>query len=597
LKKVLKRYFENLVYFYNHIGFSIFTQMGLSIIVGILDGFGLAMFLPLLQMVDNPNSVDKKKLGNLDFIVSFMDSLNINLNLLTVLIFLLLFFLLKGVAQYISGMHAVGIRQLFAKKIRLELIKGLSQISYKKFVQSDPGTIQNTLSGEVDRVARAYQTYLAAFQFVIMVIVYMSFAFFVEPKFAILISIGGLLTNLIYKHIYTNTKGASKKLTTQSHVFQGLVIQFVSNFKYLKATGSLDIYGEKLVKSVNKLEENNRIIGKLGTILTASKEPLLILVVCSVIYIQIDLLGSALGPILISLLFFYRALAALISMQVQYNLFLGVSGSLFNMGDFNANLQRSKEDRGAKVFTALKDEIHLSNAVFSYNQAIVIDGVDLKIKKNETVAFVGESGSGKTTLVNVLAGLVPLDEGIMTVDGIAVRELDMNTYQKNIGYITQEPVIFNDTIFNNITFWAPYDELTLKRFNIAVKQASVTTFLDELPHRELTMLGSEGVNLSGGQKQRISIARELFKNVNILVFDEATSALDSETERSIQENIEALHGNFTIFIVAHRLSTIRHADRVILMSKGKILSQGSFSYLVRNSPPFKKMVDLQDIDV
>lgn len=231
----------------------------------------------------------------------------------------------------------------------------------------------------------------------------------------------------------------------------------------------------------------------------------------------------------------------------------------------------------------------------AYEDAKVLMDIDLRINKNETVAFVGESGSGKTSLVNIIAGLMPVDSGNMFIDGINRKELNIHTYQKRIGYITQDPVIFNDTIFNNVSLWAKPNEKNYKRFEEALNKAAINSFVEEQPNGGDTILGNDGVNLSGGQKQRISIARELYKNIDILIMDEATSALDSETERAIQESIDALKGNYTILMVAHRLSTIRNADRVVLMDKGKIEQIGAFDELVTTSPMFKKLVALQEL--
>jgi subfamily B ATP-binding cassette protein MsbA len=167
-------------------------------------------------------------------------------------------------------------------------------------------------------------------------------------------------------------------------------------------------------------------------------------------------------------------------------------------------------------------------------------------------------------------------------------------YRKRFGYITQEPVIFNDTIFNNVTLWASKSPENIIRFDKAVQLASMSQFMNELPDQEDTRLGDNGLLVSGGQKQRISIARELFKDVDVLIFDEATSALDSETECLIQDNIDMLMGRFTIVIIAHRLSTIRKADVITLMSKGKVVQSGDFKALLSSNHQFKRMVELQE---
>lgn len=594
-KKFIKKYFQSFAYFYQRLRYRLFVRMGLGISVGVLDGFGLAMFLPLLQMAGDSSSDASNGLGNLRFLVDGMNKIGITLSLSNILLVMTIFFILKGGAQYISGIYEVTLRQFFVKTIRLRLSKLLSGMSYKEFVLADAGRIQNTMSGEVGRISQAYQNYFGAFQQVVMVVVYMCFAFFVDAKFALLICVGGGLTNLIYKKIYTSTKASSKKLTTGSNAYQGLILQFVNNYKYLKATGAINTYNNKLINLIQYIEESNRKIGKLGAIVTAMREPILIIVVSIVILLQVNLLQGELGTILVSLLFFYRALSSLIQMQSAYNNFLAVSGSMENMTTFENDLQKVQEKDGKEKIETFSNSIEIENGGFEYSDNQILKNINVKISKNETVAFVGESGSGKTTLVNILSGLMPLSYGAMKVDGLESKVINKEAYGKRIGYITQEPVIFNDTIFNNVTFWAKRTPETELRFKQAMAQASIDKFVSELPEKEKAMLGNNGINLSGGQKQRISIARELYKDVDILVLDEATSALDSETEKVIQSGIEELQGKYTILIVAHRLSTIKNADRIIVLNQGEIIEEGTFSELTANSLKFKKMVELQEV--
>ena len=176
-----------------------------------------------------------------------------------------------------------------------------------------------------------------------------------------------------------------------------------------------------------------------------------------------------------------------------------------------------------------------------------------------------------------------------------LKNLNLNSYRSKIGYISQEPVVFNDTIYNNITFWAEPTPSNMKRFWKTVELASLKDFIGELPKGESTELGDNGILISGGQKQRISIARELYKSTEILILDEATSALDSETERVIQDNIDKLHGQYTIVIIAHRLSTIKNADVIYLLEKGKVVAFGDFDEMLQRSDRFKRMVTLQEM--
>ena len=595
IKKIIKKYFESFVYFYSVLKYRIAIIIALSIFIGVLDGFGLTMFLPLLQMVSDSGTIDPEALGNLRFLVDFFGNLGISLNLMSILCLMLIFFFAKGIMQYVSGVYKVNVREWFIKKLRIQNIKGLNTLAYKYFVMSDIGRIQNTLTGEVDRVAGAYSNYFRAFEQGILVVVYMVFAFTINAEFAILVTVGGILTNFLYAKLYKNTKGISRTLTGENNIFQSLIIQNVANYKYLKATGSLNKYGKKLEDSVLKIQESNKKIGKLDALLTSGREPILISVVVIVIYIQTAFLGSSLGPILISLLFFYRALNYLMAMQVSWNKFLAVSGSMENMTAFGKELRSNRETKGKINFDQPIEALELANISFNYNHTRILKDISLKVHKNETIAFVGESGSGKTTLVNIIAGLLPIDQGDFRLNNSSSSEINIDDLQNKIGYITQDPVIFNDTLYNNVSFWAEQNKFNKDKFWNAVKQAAIFDFINELPDKENTILGNNGVNLSGGQRQRISIARELFKDVEILILDEATSALDSETEKAIQKNIDDLKGNYTILIVAHRISTIKNADRIVVMKNGKISKIGGFHELIDESPYFKKLVELQEI--
>lgn len=595
LKEFIKKYFSNFAYFFSYLRHRIFIAIGLSIIVGVLDGFGLSMFLPLLQMVNDSTKIDPEGMGNLRFLVDGMEAIGIGLTLISVLFIMLVFFILKGAAKYISRIYRVILLQTFIRTLRLSMLQSLNRISFKAFVTTNAGRIQNTMSGEVDKVSNAYTHYFATFEQGILVAVYMGFAFFVDTKFAFLVTAGGSLSNLLYGKIYKHTKGASRKLTGDSNVYQGQVIQHVANFKYLRATGMVEKFSDQLRDTIHRIELSRKKIGVLSGLLEAAREPLLVTVVAAVILIQTYLLGGGLGSILISLLFFYRALTAVTSFQNHWNRFLGVSGSLDNMQGLQKELKGNKQKVGKQKIAEFTNSLVAKNLSFAYGDQDILRDINLTIPKNQTIAFVGESGSGKTTLVNVFAGLLPPDSGQLLVDGTPISKLDLNSYQKRIGYITQEPVIFNDSIYNNVTFWAKPNMENQERFERVMAQASLSEFLATLPKGKDTQLGNNGINLSGGQKQRISIARELFKDIDILIMDEATSALDSETEKVIQENIDSLKGKYTILIVAHRLSTIRKVDWLIFMKNGKIEDGGTFETLVTNLPMFRKMVQLQEI--
>lgn len=596
LKRIIKKYFSSFVYFYGYLKYRIFVILFLNILIGFLDGLGLTMFLPLLQMADGTSEATGENMGNMAFVVDGFNSLGIALTLPTALLILFVFFSLKGLISFFFSAYKVKVNLFFISSLRIKLTKLFTNYSFKAFVSSDFGHIQNSFTGEAGRVSGAYKQYSGCIQQLIMVLIYLGFVFLVDWKFAILVCLGGLLSNFFFRRMYRVTKEESRKLTRNNSRYQGLIIQYVNNFKYLKATGFLKNYAKKLIQGIRAVEKNNARIGILNARMSALREPFMIGIVCLAILFQILFLGGNMGAILLSLLFFYRALTALISFQSTYNNFLAVSGSLDNIVNFEKELKQYSEKDGTQKIKEIQQDIRVENVDFGYDfPDQILKNISLQIKKNQAVAFVGESGSGKTTLANLVSGLLKPSSGDIFIDGISFKNLNFESYHSRMGYISQEPVIFNDTIFNNVTLWSPKNEKTLARFQEALRKSAILEFVDSLNSKENTRLGNNGINLSGGQKQRISIARELYKEIDVLILDEATSALDSETEKEIQNHLDQLKGQYTLFIIAHRLSTVKNADIIYLMDNGKIIAQGNFDELTTTSERFRKMVELQEL--
>lgn len=598
MKTFLKKHLPALAYFYHHLRYRLVLLLVVSILVGLLDGLGLAMFLPLLELVADSNAqASSAAMGNLAFILDGLQALGLQLTLTVVLLTMLAFFMLKGIAKWLETYLNVIYRQYFIRKIRVETIDALTEYRYQAFVSADAGAIQNTLSGEVERVAQAYNTYSQMLQQGVLVLTYAGLAFLANPEFALLVLIGGVISNLLFNVLYKRTKLLSQQFVKSAHGFQGLLIQEVAFFKYLKATGSIRRYAQNLKAKVYEIEDSVRKMGVLNSIMAGVREPLMMTIVVATILVQVNLLGGSLATIILSLLFFYRALSSVTQLQTSYNRFLSFSGSITNMIDFVAELHARREQNGNSPLSSFQQAISLENVSFGYQPGDwILRDLKLSLHRNETLALVGESGSGKTTLMNLLSGLLQPSQGQVRVDGLDMAQLDLPSFQSRIGYITQEPVIFDDTVFNNVSFWAEKTPENLKRCWAALEQASIADFVREQPDLEDSRLGNNGINLSGGQKQRISIARELYKEVDFLFMDEATSALDSETERTIQENIDQLKGQYTILIIAHRLSTIRNADRVVVLKQGRIEHIGTYQDLVDQSVSFKRMVELQELN-
>jgi subfamily B ATP-binding cassette protein MsbA len=238
-----------------------------------------------------------------------------------------------------------------------------------------------------------------------------------------------------------------------------------------------------------------------------------------------------------------------------------------------------------------KSEINFKNIHFSYSRNFYLKDFSLEIKKGKSIALVGSSGSGKTTLVNLINRFYDTDSGKILIDNIEIKNINLKSLRSLIGMVTQESILFNDTIKNNILIGDPTasEETIIK----AAKIANAHDFIDSLPEKYLTNIGDGGNKLSGGQKQRLAIARAIIKNPPILILDEATSSLDSESEKSVQIALKNVMKNRTSIIIAHRLSTISNVDKIIVMEKGEIIETGTHKELLNTDSNYKKLVEIQ----
>jgi ATP-binding cassette, subfamily B, bacterial MsbA len=248
---------------------------------------------------------------------------------------------------------------------------------------------------------------------------------------------------------------------------------------------------------------------------------------------------------------------------------------------------------GAKSIDAFKNEIEYREVSFRYEQQDVLKDVNLRVPKGKIVALVGSSGAGKSTLADLLPRFYDVSNGAIYIDGQDIRSLKMHSLRSLIGIVSQEAILFNDSVFNNIAFGD--EQAKMEDVMNAAKIANAHEFISELEQGYQTTIGDKGMKLSGGQRQRLTIARALFKNPSILILDEATSSLDTESERLVQDAINNMMQNRTCIVIAHRLSTIRHADEIVVLHKGSIVERGTHDQLVIQNGFYKKLVEMQEI--
>ena len=281
---------------------------------------------------------------------------------------------------------------------------------------------------------------------------------------------------------------------------------------------------------------------------------------------------------------------------------INVIGDLLEyIKDFNLSCDRvfaiinsdefKKEKFGKTKINKINGDFEFKNVSFGYDDNKVLDNLSFCVHANETVAFVGKSGAGKTTIFNLLCKMYNVDKGKITIDGIDINKLDKDSIRGNITIINQDPYIFNVSIRDNLRLVK--NNVTDEEIISACRMACLDDFINTLPMGYDTMVGEGGINLSGGQKQRLAIARALVQKTEIILFDEATSALDNETQEKIKQAINNMKHEYTILIIAHRLSTIASADRILFLSDGKIMCEGSHSYLLKNCPEYRHLYEAE----
>ncbi|HAO92346.1 MAG: lipid A export permease/ATP-binding protein MsbA [Deltaproteobacteria bacterium GWC2_56_8] len=288
-----------------------------------------------------------------------------------------------------------------------------------------------------------------------------------------------------------------------------------------------------------------------------------------------------------SVIMFYQPIKALNGVNLSIQQGLAAASRIFEIMD----MKGEAGDRGGREITGVNDAIEFRSVAFNYGGEEVLKSIDLKVKKGEVIAIVGSSGAGKTTFVNLIPRFYDVSGGSILVDGTDIRDLTLKSLRSQTGIVSQQVILFNDTVKRNIAYGEKeMDDAGVVR---AAKAANAHDFIMRLPEGYETVIGEGGVRLSGGERQRLSIARAIFKNAPVLILDEATSALDTESELEVQRAIANLMEGRTTFVIAHRLSTVRNADRIIVLSNGRIMEMGRHEELLGKGGEYSRLYTMQ----
>jgi subfamily B ATP-binding cassette protein MsbA len=280
-----------------------------------------------------------------------------------------------------------------------------------------------------------------------------------------------------------------------------------------------------------------------------------------------------------------------------------LSTSFYNIQKGSAAIARIEEilqapvkvdpNESGLILSSFNDCIEFKNVSFMYEDKLILNNINLKILKGKSIALVGSSGAGKSTLADLIPRFHDVSEGELLIDGVNITEYSLHSVRSKMGIVTQEPILFNDTISNNIALGT--ENASTVQVENAAKVANAHNFIRQKERSYQTNVGDRGSKLSGGERQRLTIARAVLKNPPILILDEATSSLDTESERLVQDAINNMMQNRTSIVIAHRLSTIRHADEIIVLQKGEIAERGTHDELLSKRGIYKRLVDMQEV--
>jgi subfamily B ATP-binding cassette protein MsbA len=591
--------FRHLEAYRTYVGRRLYLLFGLTVLATLAEGFGIALLLPLLKATETGDGAVEGRLEEALF--SMLQWMGIADSVVWILVFIGIAFVAKGVLKFSEKGYNAYLQAKLIKELKIRLFDAYANMKYKYYAENNTGHFINVINSQVQGFYSSFKSFLKFLSSIIKTISYLAIAAAVTWRFSVMALILGIVVLFAFKRLNNYVQLLSKKSSAELSELNKLLVQALQAYKYIVSTKQVDHLRETVYESIQRYTGYRLRRGIARGFTAAIKEPVSVLFLLSVIIVQVTVFEAPIAPIFVALILFHRGMQSMIGIQSKWQSVKNNVGSLDMVTNEFAALKKYREQGGERSVEALREGIEFQDVSFAYdtNDGLALQDVSLFIPADTTVALVGESGAGKSTLVDMLTLLLRPQRGDIQVDGLPGSEVDLASWREQIGYVSQETVIFDDTIANNICLWkGDYEEDSevQARVEDAARKAYAHHFIEDLPDGYQTLAGDQGVRLSGGQRQRLFVARELYKRPNLLLLDEATSDLDTESERYIQQSIDDLKGSMTVVIIAHRLSTIKNVDRIYVLDNGQIVESGGYDELRhRDQSQFREMVEMQAV--
>lgn len=505
---------------------------------------------------------------------------------------------LSNLTRYFSYRVLINMRTYIMQNIRRALFNKISSLNVGYFNEQKKGEILSCISNDVTEVQNGVANSIhILFREPLLMIGFLAGLFYMSPRLTLVTLLTLPFSAIVIGRISRSLK---RKASTTQALMARIVSHFeeaVSGIRIIKAFNAHKYVNEAFEHTNELHKQSTRAMSYRYDVASPLSEFLGISVAAAVLFYGGWLqfrgeLGMGIPEFVVYISFYWRVLEPAKAISTAYaSIQRGiVSGNrLFAILDVD-NPIKEKED--AKEITEFKESVEFKNVSFAYGSEPVLKNINLSIPKGKTIAIVGPSGGGKSTMADLLPRFYDVAEGKILVDGVNIRDYKMESLISLMGIVTQEAILFNDTVYNNITFGM--ENVTKEDVINAAKVANAHNFIIEMEDGYNTNIGDRGAKLSGGQRQRLAIARAVLKNPPILILDEATSALDTESERLVQDALTNLMKNRTSIVIAHRLSTIQNADEIVVLQKGEIIERGRHTDLIKAKGLYSHLCELQN---